>query len=166
MAQESAYTSTRQIPALFKLDVLEGVNLDFGGGRYDDGSDYLAEKCVLNIVYDPFCRSQEHNDKAMSDFDSLTFNSITCLNVLNVIRDDKERMTTLKTLLNMAETGDIKKVYIQIYEGDRSGVMHLKNAQMNRKTKDYLGEIMEVFNGWGYELIGKSKKNIILLTPK
>jgi len=164
MAQESAYTSTKQIPALFKLGVLEGINLDFGGGKYNDGSDYLAEQCVLNIVYDPFCRSEEHNQKAMADFDVFNFNSVTCLNVLNVIRDDVERNIVIKTLENLADTGDLDKVFIQIYEGDGKGIAHPTNSQMNRKTKDYLPEIMEVFAGWEYTLIGKSKKNIIQLT--
>lgn len=170
MSKESAYTSTRQIPALFKLDVLTGTNFDFGGGKYDEGTNYLKEQGVTNLVYDPFCRDDYHNAQSLATMEREGIDSISCLNVLNVIKDDKERKEVIQEVLGMANANKYSHmkypdVYFQIYEGDRSGVPHTKNSQLNRKTKDYLPEIVEVFEEWNVEFISK-KKNIIKLSFK
>ena len=169
MPQTSAYTSTRQIPALFKLNVLKGINFDFGGGRYDDGTNYLKEQGVTNLVFDPYCREQLSNAKSMLLLDD-GVDSITCLNVLNVIKDDAERQAVIRQVAGLANYTRNRNlifptVYFQIYEGDRSGIPHPTNSQLNRKTKDYLTEIEDAFDGYSIEIMG-SKKNIIKISNK
>ena len=170
MSKESAYTSTRQIPALFKLNVLTGTNFDFGGGKFDDGSKYLCEQGVTNLVYDPYCRDDNHNGASLQSLEESGVESITCLNVLNVIKDDNERQAVIRQVLGMANTNKLRHltvptVFFQIYEGDRSGTPHSKNSQLNRRTADYLPEITEAFEGWEIEFVSK-KKNAIKLTFK
>jgi len=69
-AISSADTSLRQVPALFKKQDIDfpegGTNFDIGGGRFDEGTKYLAdERGVENFVYDPYNRSPEHNAAVM-----------------------------------------------------------------------------------------------------
>jgi hypothetical protein len=167
MSKESAYTSTRQIPALFKLNVLHGTNFDFGGGKYDDGSKYLATQGVTNLVYDPFCRSDNHNGASLQSLEESGVDSITCLNVLNVIKDDEERLSVIKQIAGKAHTNHYRHmkfptVFFQIYEGDRTGTPHPKNSQLNRRTADYINEITEVFENCEIT----KKKNIITINLK
>lgn len=56
----SEKTSRNQLPRLFKkIEKWEGVNLDLGGGKYDQVQNYFNEKGFKceNLVYDPFNRS-------------------------------------------------------------------------------------------------------------
>lgn len=48
----SAETSLNQIPALFKNTVFErgGINLDWGGGKYDKGTDAKEGDDVITVI--------------------------------------------------------------------------------------------------------------------
>jgi hypothetical protein len=167
MSKESAYTSTRQVPALFKQNVLSGTNFDFGGGKYDDGTNYLKTQGVTNIVYDPFCRTEAHNSRALNYIEQEGIDSITCLNVLNVLTDDDDRSKVINTILTLVNTNQYRHykyptVFFQVYEGDKTGVRHPTNSQLNRRTIEFIPEIKTVFgSGWNIT----KKKNVITLTP-
>lgn len=123
MSAESAYTSRNQVPALMKMELLKGVNLDYGGGKYDKATEYLATQGVNNFVIDPFNRSKEHNDWA---FDQTILgkrlDSITCLNVLNVIPDANERESVVRHISIIASQHYLLRhryptIYFQVYNG-------------------------------------------------
>jgi hypothetical protein len=66
MKQEytSEKTSRKQIPKLFRKIKLTGVNLDIGGGKYDLVQETYGHE-FTNLVYDPFNRSETHNQEVM-----------------------------------------------------------------------------------------------------
>ena len=141
----SAATSLRQVPAIFKkVDFSFKTNLDLGGGKYNEVQTYFdyQEYEAINEVYDPFNRSEEHNEAVLKKAKWQGCDTVTISNVLNVIKDKEHRLELLKLA---AQYGC--PVYITAYEGDRSGIGKetTKGYQLNRKLKDYESEIKEVF---------------------
>ena len=122
------------------------INLDFGGGKFDNVAEFYSDKGVTNLVYDPYNRSSEHNSKVL---DTIKKNggadSVTCSNVLNVIAEPEARLTVIKNIYNLAKSG--ATCYFTVYEGSGSGEGSETKAgyQLNKKTADYLEEIQEVF---------------------
>jgi len=141
----SAATSLRQVPAIFKkANFSFGTNLDLGGGKFDEVQAYFdgqGYECQ-NLVYDPFNRSEKHNQAVLEKAKWQGCDTVTISNVLNVIKDKEHRLKLLK-LANEYNC----PVYITAYEGDRSGIGKetTKGYQLNQKLKDYESEIKEVF---------------------
>jgi len=155
----SAKTSLRQVPALFKRwgDRLGGVNLDVGGGAYDEGTHYLSDRHdVANLILDPYNRSREWNHGAQQQFDMLKNvgheASATLCNVLNVVKGKANRVGILKIIWGKLPKGG--KLFVSIYEGNSSGVGKVtsKGWQENRKAATYLKEIEAV----GFNLVRKN----------
>lgn len=142
-------TSIAQIAAAFKkIDWPEGsVNLDYGGGRHDLATNYLATLGVENLVYDPFNRSAGHNSEIVARLRKEPADSAVLANVLNVIKEREVRINVLKELKSMVKSD--APIFIQVYEGNRTGVgvVTSKGWQENRPLKDYESEIHEVFGG-------------------
>lgn len=147
----SKNTSLNQVAALLKKVPWEGgeINLDYGGGKYDKGTEYLwVNHSVINLVYDPYNRPYIHNEdvkkfvKAHGGADT-----VTCANVLNVIADPMERYEVLLDISkNLKLDG---KAYFTVYEGDGSGVGRVTKPdcwQENRPTASYIPEIQQAFN--------------------
>ena len=149
MAADSAYTSTRQIPAFITqwVPVRGSTILDIGGGKYDDATVFIDEThgCT-NLVYDPFNRSPEHNQSVRDTVKTNGCDYILCLNVLNVIQDKVERLGLYSEILEFFTPGKTIEIIFQIYEGDRSGIKSSTTAQMNAPTEFYVAELAEVFN--------------------
>ena len=146
----SAATSinSSKLPAIFKMINLPSgtINLDFGGGRFDNVAEYYADKGVTNLVYDPYNRSSEHNSNVLNQIKKNGgADSVTCSNVLNVIAEPEARTTVIKNIYNLAKTG--APVYFTVYEGSGSGegAETKSGYQLNKKTADYLEEIQKVF---------------------
>lgn len=143
----SADTSVKQIPATFKrVDFAPGtVNLDYGGGRFDLGSDFMREKGVENLVYDVFNRSQEHNDGVLSRIRGERPDTVTVNNVLNVVAEPEVRDFIIQ------DAGQYMKpdgtAYFLIYQGDESGVgkQTAKGFQNNAKAETYIPAIKKHF---------------------
>jgi hypothetical protein len=122
-------TSRNQVPALIKqfskLFNVGSINLDFGGGKYDKATEYFKSIGVNSFVYDRFGRTDEHNTKAWENTILLgKCDTITCCNVLNVIKNDSERELCVQELYNMVSHNYLNskftkwvKVYISIYNG-------------------------------------------------
>lgn len=160
----SAGTSIKQVPALFnnKNVVWGKVNIDIGGGRFDLATDFLKERGVFNLVFDPYNRPEKQNS------DTLEFlqkgnkaDTATCANVLNVIAESDARANVI---LEMAKA--IKpdgRAYFMVYEGDGSGEGRKTSAgwQNNRKTASYEDEIRQYFG----EVVRKGKL-IIATQPR
>ena len=145
---ENTSINSNKLPAIFKMIKLpEGsINLDFGGGRFDNVAEYLEPLGVINLVYDPYNRSAEHNQEVVKTLkDAGGADSATCSNVLNVIKEPEARLNVLQNISKMVKPGG--DVYITVYEGTGKGNEGATKSgyQLNRKTADYLEEIQQVF---------------------
>lgn len=145
----SADTSLRQVPALLKSNLLDigpdHRNLDIGGGRYDLGTEHLASRGVESHVYDPYNRSDEHNEKVLQKFADKPADSVTAANVLNVIKEPEHRLGVIKKAHQYLHPKG--KAYFDIYEGNRTGIGKetSKGYQNNKKAAEYHSEIASVF---------------------
>lgn len=144
----SAKTSIAQIPATFKrVDFKPGTrNLDYGGGSYDLGSEFLREKGVENFVYDRFNRSEEHNDSVLKEVGKRGADTVTVNNVLNVVAEPEVRDFIVEDAANYLKPGGT--AYFLVYEGDGTGIGKetSKGFQNNAKTESYLPAIKRHFN--------------------
>ncbi len=167
MKHPSAKTSVSQIPAAYKEPKLQEVykhsrNLDFGGGKYDLATQYLDGINCQNFVYDPYCRTQAHNIDVIRnlDFDG-SISVISCLNVLNVLLDKKDRDQVVGAIKYLTDSySSVKHVVFQVYTKDKSGVSTA--TQLNKGPEWYWPELAGAFAGWRSEILG-AKKNIIHL---
>ena len=170
---DSAATSLNQLPGGVKAvaSILEPgtINLDYGGGRYDKAVEYLKQVDVMNLVFDPFNRSQEHNKEVLDVIkEAGGADSCTCCNVLNVIDGDAAKVTALKNIKRLVKSGG--KVYIQTYEGSDKvetqndkgktvkrpsgvGKTTSKGWQENKETKAYIPIVQKVFSDATYKNI-------------
>ena len=154
MGKESAYTSLNQIPAGFKKFEIGRRNLDVGGGKFNTATKYLKKHGTINLVLDPYNRSKLHNERILEMLPFQFINTITCLNVLNVIQDKGERKETLQVIRDVVDehldyTDDCHPVVIfQFFEGTKSGKASKTTSQTNMKTVDYIPEIQEMFPEW------------------
>ena len=151
---EQEYTSANtsinstKLPAIFNLvRFTEGtINLDYGGGRFDNATEALAQKGVTNLVYDPYNRTSEHN-KAVLDTVSKNggADTITCSNVLNVIKEPSVRLSVIENCYKLLKSSG--KFYVTVYEGTRNNAERETKAgyQLNRPTDGYVDEIAQVF---------------------
>jgi|GEM_PF-1035110 len=144
----SAKTSIKQVPALFKdKNVRFGAtNIDIGGGRFDLATDFLRERGTENMVFGPYNRTAEENERTLRFLQSgERADTATCANVLNVIAEPNARANViLEAAKSIKPDGT---AYFMVYEGDGSGQGKETSAgwQNNRKTADYVGEIGRYF---------------------
>lgn len=158
----SAKTSVNMVPTLFKrVKEFGGKNLDIGGGKFETASEWLQENHgCKNLVYDPFNRDADHNHKVLTEAQKHV-DSITLSNVLNVIQEKAHRQGVLTMAASYA--GPTTKVYITVYEGDRSGEGRETRCgyQLHQKTEAYMEEIGEFF-----ESVERKGKLIIASVPR
>lgn len=147
----SANTSinSSKLPAIFKLIKLEPntINLDYGGGKFDNVADYLSQYDVINLVYDPYNRTSEHNKEVLSLIrENRGADTVTCSNVLNVIKEEEVRTNVLNNIYKLLKSEGT--AYFTVYEGNSSGEGKPTKSgyQLNRKTIDYIDEISSVFS--------------------
>ena len=121
----SAATSinSSKLPAVFKMVDFErgSVNLDYGGGKFDNAAEYLSSQYgATNLVYDKYNRTSEHNREVLSLVrKNGGADTVTCSNVLNVIAEEPERLAVLRNCKRFLKPGG--KCYITVYEGNGSG---------------------------------------------
>lgn len=146
----SANTSinSSKLPAIFKMVKFNPntINLDYGGGRFDNVAEYLKDYDVINLVYDPYNRSNKHNSDVINELKKNSgADSATISNVLNVIKEPNARQVVLRNVYSLLKSG--APVYITVYEGTGTGEEKETKSgyQLNRKTQDYLDEIKKVF---------------------
>lgn len=146
----SAKTSINKnkVPALFKLAVFkpDTVNLDYGGGKFDTATEYLKKFNVTNLIYDPYNRTKEHNNSVIEQInENHGADSVTCSNVLNVIKEYEVRQQVLENIKKLVKTNGI--VYITVYVGNGTGIGSKTTSgyQLNRRTEEYVEEIKKVF---------------------
>ena len=146
---ERTSTNKAKLPAIFTLvkNWAPGtINLDYGGGKYDNGAEHLAQFDATNLVYDPYNRTAEHNRDVIKTIrDNGGADSATLSNVLNVIKEPEVRRNVLENIKKLLKPG--ANLYITVYEGSKDSVEGptTRGYQLNRMTADYLDEIQEVF---------------------
>ena len=147
----SAATSinSAKLPAIYNMVEFRpgDVVVDFGGGKFDNAVNYLKDKYVTLLVYDPYNRSAEHNKEVLRILKEhggadAAINS----NVLNVIKEPEAREAVLKNIKKITKRG--APVYITVYEGKGDGAEGPTKSgyQLNRKTGDYMDEVGKVFS--------------------
>ena len=148
---DSAATSinSNKLPAVYSMvDFTPGqVVIDFGGGRFDNAVNYLKDKDVTLLVYDPYNRSAEHNKEVLRVIrENGGADAAINSNVLNVIKEPEARQQVLKNIKKLVKPG--APIYITVYEGSGKGNEGPTKAgyQLNRKTADYMDEIGQVFS--------------------
>ena len=144
----SGNTSLRQVAAGFrKVDFKPGtVNLDLGGGKFDEATKFLEGKGVKNLVFDPVNRSDSHNRAIFDAVKNGGVDTVTCNNVLNVIQEAAARDNVILQAAKALKPDGT--AYFTVYEGDGSGKGRQSQAdawQEHRKTADYLDEIRKHF---------------------
>ena len=150
----SADTSinSSKLPAIFNKPNVEfvegGTNIDIGGGRFDNATQFLKQKYnVKNSIFDPYNRDRKNNAAIVERLQNgERFDTATCSNVLNVIDSPEARANVI---LEMAKA--IKPdgaAYFTVYEGDAKGgaAATTKGWQENRKLASYRDEIRQYFN--------------------
>lgn len=145
---ENTSINSKQLPAIFKMIDLEPgtVNIDYGGGKFDNVAEYLKQYDVINLVYDPYNRSSDHNKEVIRLVrENGGADTATCSNVLNVIKEPEVRLNVLNNIKKLVKPNG--KVYITVYEGSGKGDSKPTKSgyQLNKKTADYLEEIQQVF---------------------
>ena len=140
--------NSTKLPTIYRMvDFHPGdVVLDFGGGKFDNAVNYLKDKDVTLLVYDPYNRSKEHNDEVIQILkEHGGADAAVNSNVLNVIKEASARSTVLKNIQRLTKKG--APIYITVYEGrgDNQEGPTKAGYQLNRKTADYLEEIQEIF---------------------
>ncbi len=147
ITSEDTSINVAKLPVLFsKVEFKPGtINADIGGGKYDNVTEFLATKGVLNYVYDPYNRSKEYTDFVISKIEHGQCDTVTISNVLNVIKEAKAREEVLLNAVDAVKEDGT--VYITVYEGDGTGKGKetTKGWQENRKTTSYLPEVKKFF---------------------
>ena len=157
----SAATSinSSKLPAIFKMVKFKPgtVNLDYGGGKFDNATEFLADKNVTNLIFDKFNRDAKHNSDVIKQIRSNGgADTATCSNVLNVIKERSIRVNeVIKNIYNMLKPNGI--AYFTVYEGSGAGNSGATKAgyQLNKKTAEYVEEIQEVFGENSVQRKGK-----------
>ena len=116
----SAKTSINKgkLPVLFTTvkDWKPGtVNLDLGGGQYDNATEYLKTLGVTSYILDKYNRSPEENARAAAATQEGQADTVTISNVLNAIREQSGRDEVLRNAVDAVKPDGT--VYITVYEG-------------------------------------------------
>lgn len=154
---KSNKTSVNSITKVYnKFDFgLNSLILDYGGGRFDTNKNFMESKGHKLFVYDPYNRSNEHNEEVISLV--LSYGGadiIVCANVLNVIYEDEVVYYILNDMKKYMHNETI--IYIQIYEGDKTGVGRetIKGYQRNLMAGLYYDFINEVYKDFEITKLG------------
>lgn len=144
----SADTSPHQVPGLHRALARDGLLpgkhlLDLGAGRYNKGIDYLRDHSASVWAYDPYNRPADQNAAALQALYADVIQITLCANVLNVINCREARRQVIE-LAALATEG----AYFTVHEGDQSGEARQTNRgyQLHKPTRDYLPEILAVFD--------------------
>lgn len=150
---KSTRTSINQVPRIF-MEIInnnlynEGdINLDIGGGKYDKSTEYLSRFGVTNYIFDPFNRDNEHNKYVISKTENGQSDSVTVLNVLNVIKEEENQIQILKQAKNAVKKGGVVYIFsnYKVY-GEVSRPVKGRDSYQHydMSLKDYLPMVQEV----------------------
>jgi ankyrin repeat protein/methyltransferase family protein len=149
----SAKTSVRQIPKPVKILINNNelqprtINLDIGGGKFENMTLFLSKFGVTNYVYDPFNRSEEHNEMVLEKTKDGQSDSVTLFNVLNVIKEKENQIKVLEQAKNAIKDNGKVYIYSNYYvKGEGAREIKGRNSfQQNYKLNDILSIVKDVF---------------------
>lgn len=149
----SAKSSLKQLPAGFKIvDKYFGwqpntINLDIGGGKYDLLTEKLLERNAINLVFDPYNRSLNHNtDVIRTILIKDGVDTATIFNVLNVIKEREIQLNVLKMARSALKEGGmvfVRSTYMNPTK--KSGVTKSGTFQHYKTQKEYLRIVRRIF---------------------
>ena len=164
----SERTSRKQVPAGRRMiDWQPGtINADIGGGKYDDFTDWLRERGVINKVYDPYNRSHVHNRVIIRGIANGKADTATVFNVLNVIREADVRQLVIAQAADAIKPDGV--AVFQVYDGGSAksgkGAQATKDGwQEFRKAHTYRDEVASWFGEVeikGSSLIAKEPRKL------
>lgn len=119
--------------------------LDFGGGKYNTNLDYMKQFGSALVVYDPYNRSVEENERVFKLCKKYSLDYVVCSNVLNVIEENECIYEVLENINRISNESTI--ILFTVYEGNKSGIGQIttKGYQRNQRYKDYLDIIKLYF---------------------
>lgn len=164
----SANTSINKnrMPAVYgKIQLVDGDRvLDYGCGRY---TEHLYHHCKENLAgffpFDPFNVPEWKNRLSREQLENRPATIGVMSNVLNVIDSDGAIREAISDALSLISHRG--KLYITVYEGDKSGVGKYTSAdsfQRNMKLKEYL----PMLKGMGFDAVMERGTIVISGTHK
>lgn len=163
---DSHKTDICQVSGVFKPNGYpfpEGcLILDYGGGKCDKNINYMAQKGCQVIVYDPFNRSQEYNERTFEIFNNSDVQFITCNNVLNVIKEEEIIIDIIKTISELARKKNATAIFT-IHDGNRTGVGVPTKSGWQRNNK--ISWYYDLISSLNYFSVVKKTKNMIICLP-
>tara|TARA_Y100000310_G_scaffold36671_1_gene34524 strand:+ start:1377 stop:6041 length:4665 start_codon:yes stop_codon:yes gene_type:complete len=163
----SGKTSRPQIPYGAKKGIKwekGSINLDIGGGRYDQFTNFLSKKGVKNLIYDPFTRSVSHNKNVARRVAGGRANTATLFNTLNTIKESKYQIKALRQAKDALKSDG--KLYVSVHEGSKTGIGRITKDgfQHNKKIEKYLPLIRKVFGKNNVEISTIGGKKMLVAT--
>lgn len=117
-------------------------NLDIGGGKYDTITCHLfVQYNIKNYVYDPYNRSQEHNQEVLQRIKEQPVDTVTSNSVLNVILQKTQREEHIKLAYQALRAKGT--AFFKVWRGNNSG--EASQTQSNKEALHYIEELSEVF---------------------
>ena len=161
-------TSVKQIAAGLKDLITYNIskdgdlNLDYGGGKYELGTEFLKQHGVTNLVYDKYSRSEEHNNQVLSILKNRKVDTVTLLNVINVNEDVEERKSIIRDAYSYLKVGGYMLIMVYGGTNPEAGLTKAKTWQENRNLQSYLSEIQEAIPNVNHQIIVNTKKLMII----
>ena len=137
------------------------IVVDIGGGKFDNAVEKLKSLGAHLYVYDPFNRTQEHNNRVVEAVADGGADVAVSNNTFNVIAEDSNIIKAIAQAHNALRQNG--KAYFSVYEGDKTGIGKetSKGFQRNLPTSAYIDMVKEVF---GQDV--KRQGNIIVATKQ
>lgn len=147
----SKSTAGKRLPSIYsKVNKIYGwerntYNLDIGGGPWKILTNKLRQHRVKNLVYDPYNVTKTRNNKVLNIALKNKVETVTISNVLNVVPFKKDRIAILCLAKKYIKKDG--RIYITIYEGDKSGIgkINKDSFQQNTKLRWYLSTVKKIF---------------------
>lgn len=136
-------------------------NFDNGGGSYNYNSLFLKQYVgVTNVVYDPFQRTSEDNQKVLEELAKHNFDTATSNSVLNVVDNKEARLKHISYSCEALKEGGI--AYFKVYPGNKSGKEKIlaHGYQSNRLAETYQKEVEAIF-GVGNVVVDRERHMLI-----
>ena len=114
-----------KVPAVFtKVDQHFGwekgtINFDLGGGPFASAVNYLGERGVTSLVYDPYNRTAQENYWVIQQLEQRQADTVTLSNVLNIIDNEFDLVQTIAFAKEFLKEGG--KCYITCYNSGKKG---------------------------------------------